>query len=81
MPRNLAELMHKLGPEFAARAARYDRDDLFVAENYADLKKHGVLTAGLPTELGGGGAERTGRYDVNPQSAKRSCCCLPVRGE
>jgi hypothetical protein len=36
MPRNLAE-------EFAARAARYDSEDLFVAENYADLKKHGVL--------------------------------------
>src|SRR5689334_2554420 len=57
MPRNLADLMHELGPEFAARAARYDSEDLFVAENYADLKKHGVLTAGLPVELGGGSAD------------------------
>lgn len=57
MPGNLADLMHELGPEFAARAARYDSEDLFVAENYADLKKHGVLTAGLPVELGGGGAD------------------------
>ena len=57
MPRNLAELMHELGPEFAARAARCDDEDLFVAENYVALKKHGVLTAGLPAELGGGGAE------------------------
>lgn len=59
MPRNLADLMHELGPEFAARAARYDSEDLFVAENYVDLKKQGVLTAGLPAELGGGGAEQS----------------------
>lgn len=59
MHRNLADLMHELGPEFAARAARYDSEDLFVAENYADLKKHGVMAAGLPAELGGGGAEHS----------------------
>jgi alkylation response protein AidB-like acyl-CoA dehydrogenase len=51
--------MHELGPEFAARAAHYDGDDLFVADNYADLKKHGVLPAGIPAELGGGGAEHS----------------------
>jgi len=56
MPRNLPELMHELGPEFAARAARCDNEDLFVAENYVALKKQGVLTAGIPAELGGGGA-------------------------
>jgi alkylation response protein AidB-like acyl-CoA dehydrogenase len=59
MPRNLADLMQELGLEFAARAARYDSEDLFVAENYADLKKHGVLTAGLPAVLGGRGAEHS----------------------
>jgi alkylation response protein AidB-like acyl-CoA dehydrogenase len=59
MPRDLADLMHELGPEFAARAAHYDGDDLFVADNYADLKKHGVLPAGIPAELGGGGAEHS----------------------
>src|SRR6266540_1751296 len=57
MARNLAGLMHELGPEFAARAARCDNEDLFVAENYVALKMHGVLTAGIPAELGGGGAE------------------------
>jgi alkylation response protein AidB-like acyl-CoA dehydrogenase len=57
MPRNLAALMHELGPDFAARAARCDNEDLFVVENYVALKKHGVLTAGIPAELGGGGAE------------------------
>jgi acyl-CoA dehydrogenase len=49
--------MHELGSEFAARAERSDNEDLFVAENYVALKKHGVLGAGLPAELGGGGAE------------------------
>jgi alkylation response protein AidB-like acyl-CoA dehydrogenase len=59
MPRDLADLMHELGRKFAERAARYDSEDLFVAENYADLKKYGALTAGLPRELGGGGAEHS----------------------
>jgi len=49
--------MHQLGPEFAARAGRSDDEDLFVADNYVALKKYGVLRAGLPVELGGGGAE------------------------
>jgi alkylation response protein AidB-like acyl-CoA dehydrogenase len=54
---DLVALMHRSGPEFAARAARSDNEDLFVAENYVALKKHGVLSAGLPVVLGGGGAE------------------------
>ena len=57
MSRDLVALMHRLGPEFAARAGRSDNEDLFVADNYVALKKHGVLRAGLPVELGGGGAE------------------------
>src|SRR5215467_6700642 len=57
MSRDLVALMHRLGPEFAARAARNDSQDLFVAENYVALKSHDVLRAGLPAELGGGGAE------------------------
>lgn len=57
MPRGLAALMHELGPGFAARAAPHDEEDRFVGENLATLKAHGVLVAGLPTELGGGGAE------------------------
>jgi alkylation response protein AidB-like acyl-CoA dehydrogenase len=56
MSRDLVALMHRLGPMFAARAARSDSEDLFVADNYVALKSHGVLTAGLPAELGGGGA-------------------------
>jgi alkylation response protein AidB-like acyl-CoA dehydrogenase len=45
-----------LGPRFAARAALHDADDTFVAENYAELREHRVFSAGVPAELGGGGA-------------------------
>jgi alkylation response protein AidB-like acyl-CoA dehydrogenase len=49
-------LMHEIGPTFAARAADYDVADAFVAENYAELKTRRVFAAGVPSELGGGGA-------------------------
>ena len=49
-------LMHELGPNFAARAAKHDATDTFVAENFAELKARGVFAAGVPSELGGGGA-------------------------
>ena len=57
MPHNLVQLMHELGPEFAARAARCDDEDLFVVENYVALKQHSVLTASIPKELGGSGVD------------------------
>jgi acyl-CoA dehydrogenase len=46
----------ELGPRFAARAAAHDAADRFVAENYRDLRERRVLAAGVPSELGGGGA-------------------------
>jgi alkylation response protein AidB-like acyl-CoA dehydrogenase len=46
----------ELGPRFAARAAAHDAADRFVAENYRDLRERRVLSAGVPGELGGGGA-------------------------
>ena len=46
----------ELGPRFAARSASHDADDTFVAENYAELRAHRVFSAGVPAELGGGGA-------------------------
>src|SRR5919197_36310 len=46
----------QLGPTFAARAAAHDANDSFVADNYAELKQHKVFSAGVPAELGGGGA-------------------------
>jgi alkylation response protein AidB-like acyl-CoA dehydrogenase len=49
-------LVNELGPRFAARAAEHDASDAFVAENYAELKGRGAFAAGIPEELGGGGA-------------------------
>jgi acyl-CoA dehydrogenase len=49
-------LMRELGADFAKRAAAHDRDDSFVAENYAALRANGAPAAGVPAELGGGGA-------------------------
>jgi acyl-CoA dehydrogenase len=50
------QLMRELGPRFAERAGVHDADDSFVADNFAELKSAGALAAGVPTELGGGGA-------------------------
>jgi alkylation response protein AidB-like acyl-CoA dehydrogenase len=51
-----AAAARELGPIFAARAAAHDADDSFVAENYVELKARGFLAAGVPADLGGGGA-------------------------
>ena len=49
-------LARQLGTECAPRAAAHDADDSFVAENFDILKQHGIFAAGVPQELGGGGA-------------------------
>jgi alkylation response protein AidB-like acyl-CoA dehydrogenase len=46
-----------LGAEFSEGAAAADENDRFVAENYRALRKAGLVEAGVPKELGGGGAE------------------------
>ncbi|SHJ99266.1 Acyl-CoA dehydrogenase [Roseomonas rosea] len=46
----------RLVPLLAERAAEADEADRFVAENYALLKEAGLVEAGVPRELGGGGA-------------------------
>jgi indole-3-acetate monooxygenase len=46
-----------LGQQFARHAAKADEEDCFVADNYAVLKSSGLVEAGVPAELGGGGAE------------------------
>ena len=48
----ISEMIAKLGPRFAERAARADEGDLFVAENFVELKAHGLVAAGVPKELG-----------------------------
>mgnify|MGYP005806133703 CR=1 FL=1 len=54
--RDLLDIARSLGPTFAKRAAEADENDAFVAENYSDLKAAGLLEAGVPADLGGGGA-------------------------
>jgi alkylation response protein AidB-like acyl-CoA dehydrogenase len=49
-------VMRRLGEDFAKRSAAHDEDDSFVAENYVALKEAGAFAAGVPAELGGGGA-------------------------
>lgn len=40
---------------FVARGAKYDRENLFFAEDFEDLRKAGYLTMPVPRELGGAG--------------------------
>lgn len=55
--RELLALAESLGPKFAARADRYDREASFPFENYADLKDAGMLGLCVPEKFGGGGAD------------------------
>jgi acyl-CoA dehydrogenase len=50
------QLANEIGDRFASRAAKLDDTDTFVAENYEDLKAKKLMSAGVPEELGGGGA-------------------------
>jgi acyl-CoA dehydrogenase len=49
-------IARELGADFATRAAMHDANDSFVAENYTTLKRQQIFSAGVPAELGGGGA-------------------------
>ncbi|MPZ14872.1 MAG: acyl-CoA dehydrogenase [Chloroflexi bacterium] len=63
-PTGWTAVAQKLGPGFASRAAGYDANDSFVAENYVELKEQKVLAAGVPAELGGGGATHAELCDL-----------------
>jgi len=63
-PDRWVAVVRQLGPAFAARAAAHDADDSFVADNYAELRAHRVFSAGVPAELGGGGASHAELADV-----------------
>lgn len=52
-------LAESLGKQFAARDVEADESDVFVSDNIARLKTTGFTAAGVPTELGGGGASYT----------------------
>lgn len=52
-----ADIARDLGPVLAARANAETDEDKYVAENVALLKDSGLVEAGVPRELGGGGAD------------------------
>ncbi|MES1172671.1 MAG: acyl-CoA dehydrogenase family protein [Bacteroidota bacterium] len=49
-------VVRELGPAFAESAAAHDAEESFVAANYAAMKQRKLFSAGVPAELGGGGA-------------------------
>lgn len=53
----LIALARRLGPAFAQRAERYDREAIFPVENFADLRDAGLLGICVPAEAGGLGAD------------------------
>jgi alkylation response protein AidB-like acyl-CoA dehydrogenase len=55
--RHAAEVASELGPIFAERANATTDEDKYVADNIALLKTSGLVEAGVPRELGGGGAD------------------------
>jgi alkylation response protein AidB-like acyl-CoA dehydrogenase len=55
--RELIAIAESLGPKFAERAARYDREASFPFENYDDLRASGLLGLCVPERFGGRGAD------------------------
>ncbi|MBM3601653.1 MAG: acyl-CoA dehydrogenase family protein [Alphaproteobacteria bacterium] len=55
--RRLIGLARELGPAFAERAPRYDREASFPFENYDDLRRSGLLGLCVPEAHGGLGAD------------------------
>jgi indole-3-acetate monooxygenase len=53
---SIVDLAEQLGRDFATRAEAADETDSFVAGNYEALKTSGLVEAGVPEALGGGGA-------------------------
>jgi alkylation response protein AidB-like acyl-CoA dehydrogenase len=53
----LVALADALGPAFAKRAERYDREASFPHENYAELRSAGLLGVCVPQKYGGRGAD------------------------
>jgi indole-3-acetate monooxygenase len=53
---DFSAIADQIGETFAQRAEAIDADDQFVTENYPLLKSSGLIAAGVPEELGGGGA-------------------------
>jgi alkylation response protein AidB-like acyl-CoA dehydrogenase len=52
-----SEVARELGPVLASRADARADEDVYVADNVALMKTSGLVEAGVPRELGGGGAD------------------------
>ncbi len=55
--RGTMEVARELAAIFGRRADESPDEDRFVADNFALLKASGLVEAGVPAELGGGGAD------------------------
>ena len=53
------DVLDRLGPGFAVRAAEHDESDTFVSTNWAELRAEKLFSAMAPVELGGGGLSYT----------------------
>jgi alkylation response protein AidB-like acyl-CoA dehydrogenase len=53
------EIARELGPGLASLAAEHDANDSFVSGNYVTLTEQAIFSAGVPSELGGGGASHS----------------------
>ena len=56
---DLETIVHEIGPGFAAKVAERDETDSFIDDNYDVLAERRILSAMVPTDLGGGGASYT----------------------
>jgi alkylation response protein AidB-like acyl-CoA dehydrogenase len=54
-PFDAVQIAREVGAIFAARAKEAKDEDAFVADNFELLKTSGLVEAGVPAELGGGG--------------------------
>jgi alkylation response protein AidB-like acyl-CoA dehydrogenase len=68
----IVERVAELGPRFAARAHDVDVDASFPYENWADLRRAGLLGIVIPTEAGGLGADFVG-YALASEELARHC--------
>ncbi len=60
----------EIGPAFADRAGEFDSKGQFVDQNFGELKHAGFFAAGVPKELGGGGASHAEICDMLRELAR-----------
>lgn len=64
VPTDWAALARELAVQLSAGAAEHDSTDRFVSDNLAMLKARGLYAAGVPEQLGGGGASHAELCDM-----------------